>query len=282
MTLGAFGAGPVVFALLVLACSSRPSATPDPRCAEIVAAAKKRIAADRAVIANQPGVARALDRQRRQRVDSGMEARLVPAGMHVAALDKASRAAAEEVGLVVVALEVTAAPEPEAVPAEHRGSAPYAYRREQLFVSFPFTVRFGGATKDDVGDWLTALDRAADTPLPFVFGIERERQDAVVRGGFLEEVDVTPPRHIAQAMTIKSLAADLGIAPPPPRERFDAGQLQVLDRLIAEHAELMPRIDEALVLLGRSHLEAERFRLYRRAVETIGKLVEEKRKDERH
>lgn len=254
--------------------AAQPGAAPataiDPRVAEVLAAAKKRLVADRALIENRPGYERALERQRRQRVDSGMQARLVPAGKRPEALAEALRKAAEDAALIVVALKVEAPAPPTPVPAEHRGDAPYAYTSEQLFASYALTAHFGGGDDKAVGTWLAAVERAG-APLPFIDAIAREGGELVVRGRLLGEIEVVPPRHVIAPLTIEALAAGAGVE-APPREAFGA-ERETIDRLIAEHTALLQEIDQAMATLGVSHLEAERFRLYARAADRIDEVL---------
>ncbi len=238
----------------------------DPRAAEVLAAAKKRLAADKALVGNRLGYERDLERQLRQRVDSQMQARLMPATMTPEALEDGLRKAAAEAALVLVSLTIEAPLAPVVVPAEHHGKGAYRYAPDQLYGAYALTARFGGADEAKVGGWLEALDDAK-LPLPFVAKIERVGNDVVVRARCLVEFAVAPPRHVVAPLTIESLAAAAGVE-APPREAFGA-ELATLDALIAAYTKLMPEIDRTLVALGASHLEAERFRIYAQAADGV-------------
>ncbi len=245
-------------------------APPDARVLEILAAAKKRVAADKALVSNRSSYERDLQRQLRQRTESQMQARLMPASMDDHALEDVLRGAATDAGVVLVSLRIEHPPEPTPVPSEHRGFGAYRYTPAQLFGAYKVTARLGNADDKTVGAWLEALV-AAKAPLPFLVKTDKVDRDVVVEARCLIEYSVNPPWHLVEPLTISSLAAAANVE-APPKEAFGA-ELTTLDALIAEHTQLLPEIDRTLKALGRSHLEAERFRIYAQAADGIDKVL---------
>lgn len=247
-----------------------PPSPTDPRVLEILAAAKKRLAADKALVSNRSSYERDLQRQLRQRTESQMQQRLMPPSMDDHGLEDVLRGAAGDAGVVLVSLRIEHPPAPLPVPSEHRELGAYRYQPGQLFGAYKVTARLGNADDKKVGAWLEALV-AAKAPLPFLVKTDKVDADMVVEARCLIEYAVAPPWHIVEPLTIASLAAAANVD-APPREAF-GGELAILDALIAEHTKLLPEIDRTLKALGRSHLEAERFRVYAKAADGIDKVL---------
>jgi hypothetical protein len=249
----------------------------DARVMEILGAAKKRLAADRAVIQNDAGVESALARQRRQRDDSGMARHLVPPETSPEALAEMAREAATEAGLVVVSASVAAPTVAAPVPREHRGDGPYAYTREQLFQSFTLSLQLGRAERTDLGRWLAVLAERGQ-PIPFVGSVERRGDDVIASAQFLMEVDLSPPVHVLEPLDLEALARAAGVEPVPPEGL--GSQRAAIESLIAEHGALRGELTRAVWRLGESHLEAARFRFFGQAAEQANALL--KGKDHEH
>ncbi len=247
-----------------------PTEATDPRVLEILAAAKKRLAADKALVSNRSSYERDLQRQLRQREETQMQARLMPASMDDHALEDALRAAASDAGVVLVSLRIQHPPEPVPVPSEHRELGAYRYQPGQLFGAYKVSARLGGGDDKKVAAWLEALV-AAKAPLPFLIKSDKVDGDMVVEARCLIEYAVNPPWHIVEPLTIASLAAAAKVEAPP--EGAFGAERATLDALIAEHTKLLPEIDRTLKALGRSHLEAERFRVYAKAADGIDQVL---------
>lgn len=239
-----------------------PSPAVDAATAELVAAARKRMAADEALVANSPGVLLALKKQERQRTDARMNTR-VPRGP--AADDPMSdkigvelmadiRAAADEAGVLINGPKVVSHTAARPVPAEHRGDGPYEYGIDQLFEAIGFEVELPAGDAAAVRRLIEALDRK-DRPVPFVRELRPIAGGIVLDATWLRQVDVKPPRHVVPPLTLGELAIAANV-PIPDRAPPEVAAI------LEQHAALEPKIDVALEVLGQSHLEAARYRFY--------------------
>ena len=163
---------------------------------EIKAAARKRLAADRAAVANRLGFEQALEHLARDARMTRMYERIPDGVIDPEALGQALVRYAKGQGVQLSLADVTlgASPPGEAVPLEYRGDHPYPYTEHQLLEPLPISVRLRGAGDAAVERFYRLLPGGVAT-LVDLTARRREGPDTVLSGAIYRWRDVTPPRH---------------------------------------------------------------------------------------
>lgn len=232
---------------------------------ELRVAAKKRLAADRAVASNAFGYEQALSRHERERVESRMAVH-VPRDLDGEAVERELRALAEAQGMLTLGFELHARVPARALPTSHRGDAPFAYSDDQLFDERPFTWSLGGATEAGLVRLYRAI-QGSGAPLPVVRRAVRSASGLTLEGVFLVAAPLRPPRHVVETMTLETIALAAGVELEGDDE--DRAR-EALAPLIAEHEALLSELQKAVDALGLAHLAGRRMEAYRALVERVG------------
>lgn len=242
--------------------SVKPVPDADRAIDELVAAAKKRLASDKAVASNQRGYEKAIAKHERDHEGMRLTERL-PFELDQAALEEALSAHAERHGLSLVELKLGKVAEPAAVPDVHRGDGPYRYTLDQLIGRVPVAVRVSPPDLAKLEPFFVKLPAAA-RPMLDLAGLEIAGDVAILTGHAYIRRRVTPPKHLPAEVTLESLAEAADVAVPAGHPR-----LAEVAELIAQHRELRPSLEGALEALATAHLMGSHFAFYEGRVREI-------------
>lgn len=249
--------------------SATPSAVPaadgDRAVTELKAAARRRLAADRAAVANRMGFEQALERLARDARMTRMFQRIPRGVIDPAAVRQALVRHAKAQGIDLRARDVTlgASPPGQAVPLEHRGAKPYPYTEHQLLEPLPIAIRLRGADEAAAKRFYRLLPGGVEI-LVDLTARWRQGRDTWLGGSLYRWRDVTPPRHLVEPPTLGSLAREAGVQIPQGHPR-----LPEVQALLDQWAPLRPALERVLEAAGRAHLEGARAALYRHKTRAI-------------
>jgi len=240
------------------AVAPAPAEDADAAIVELKAAARKRLAADRAAVANRVSFEQALERLARDARMTRMYDRIPDGAIDPGQVRQALARYAQSQGVALAPSDVTlgASPPGEAVPLEYRGDHPFPYTEHQLLEPLSITIRLRGASDEAVHRFYRMLPGGVGL-LVDLTERWREGEDTVLSGHVYRWRDVTPPRHLVAPPTLASLARAAGVHVPQGHPRL--GEVK---GLLDEWAALRPALERVLEVAGRAHLAGARADLY--------------------
>ncbi|MGM0574244.1 MAG: hypothetical protein ACQEXJ_00735 [Myxococcota bacterium] len=230
---------------------------------ELKAAAKRLVAADRAVLNNRRGYEQAVERHRRDLALFGLNARIPTSAISPGLVEARIRDPAREAGLTVRSVKVGEADEPPPVPAEHRGEGPYRYDVDQVVARHPVTITVTPADEQALRSFFRRALAGEGLMLDLV-GVRIEGDEATFSGQVVRRRDVTPPVHVVETPGLEALADEVGVQVPTGHPRVDE-----VRALLDEHREMEAKLASAMKALGRAHLLGRLFQFHRGRAKAI-------------
>jgi hypothetical protein len=251
-----------------LASRAAGTARPEPSAAdralvELKGAARKRLAADRAVISNRLGYEQALAKHARDAQGTRMRDR-IPAEVTASGLEAEVAAHARAHGLTLVTLALGEAADGPPVPAATAATGPYPFSAAQLVATRALTLTLRPADEAALSAFWRRLPAGVGPLLDLTERRLDAAGDAVLSGHVYQFREVAAPAPEVRAVRLEELAREAGVAVPAEHPR-----LAEVRALLDEHAALGSDLAASLAVLAQTHLVGERSRFFRDRVKAV-------------
>ena len=232
---------------------------------ELKAAARKLLAADKAVVANLLGYEQAIEKHHRDMRGAGMPRRMPDQPITADALRPRIQAHARQYGLELVKFKLATPAEGAPLPATHGGPGPYHYDIAQIIAQIPVVIEVKPSDEAKLRPFFLNL-RQIMGPLPDLVTLRVQDDRALLYGTLYQRRDISPPRMKIHTPTRDELAAKAGVTLPANHPG-----LAEVDALLEEHRELHPELSRSIMALGQAHLLGTQFQFYRQRMEAVEK-----------